>query len=141
MATTVRKGVLEDLDALVTLVDVARSNEQRRRQIEDGLRNSEVSVALVDGRPEGYALLHNRFFSYPFIELVYVASSSRRRGIGSSLIEEIQRQALGPKLFTSTNQSNAPMRAVLGRLGFEECGIIQNLDPGDPELVFFKRLS
>jgi hypothetical protein len=32
------------------------------------------------------------------------------------------------------------MRSLLTKLGFEPSGIIENLDDGDPELVFFKRL-
>jgi hypothetical protein len=30
------------------------------------------------------------------------------------------------------------MRAMLARLSYEPSGIIHNLDPGDPELVFVK---
>ncbi len=141
MAATIRQGAMGDLDALVALDDIAKSNEERRRLIEHGLRDSEISVALVDATPKAYVLLNYRFFGHPFIELLYVSSDSRRSGIGSQLIEHVQRDARGSKLFTSTNQSNEPMRAVLRRLGFEESGIIHNLDPGDPELVFFKPLS
>jgi ribosomal protein S18 acetylase RimI-like enzyme len=141
MATTIRQGAIEDFEALVAFDDVAKSSEQRRCQIENGLRDSEISVALVDGTPKGYALINYRFFGHPFVELLYVASEWRRIGIGSALIEHIQKHANGPKLFTSTNQSNEPMRALLHRLGFEESGIIHNLDPGDPELVFLTRLQ
>ena len=140
MTTTIRQGVIGDLDALVAFDDIVASSEARRNQIESSLRNSEVLVALMNGKPKGYALLNYRFFGHAFIELLYVASDSRRCGIGSQLIKNIERQARGPKLFTSTNQSNEPMRAVLRHLGFEESGIIHNLDPGDPELVFFKPL-
>lgn len=141
MTTTIRQGAIADLDALIAFDDVAKSNEERRNQLENGLRDSEVSVAVVDGTPKGYALLNYRFFGHPFIELLYVASENRRSGIGSRLIEHVQEHAHGSKLFTSTNQSNEPMRAVLRQLGFEESGIIHNLDPGDPELVYFKSLS
>ena len=44
----------------------------------------------------------------------------------------------GEKLWTSTNQSNAPMCALLSRLGFILSGQIDNLDDGDPELVFVR---
>jgi len=30
------------------------------------------------------------------------------------------------------------MRALLAKAGFEPSGLIENLDPGDPELVFVK---
>ena len=45
------------------------------------------------------------------------------------------------KLFTSTNQSNTPMQALLALLGYVRSGVIDNLDPGDPELVYFLDLS
>ena len=45
-----------------------------------------------------------------------------------------------PKLFTSTNQSNIPMQRLLATLEFARSGFIENLDEGDPEVVYFKRL-
>jgi ribosomal protein S18 acetylase RimI-like enzyme len=141
MATTIRQGTVGDLDALVAFDQVASSSEERRKQLEAGLRGSEISVALVDGIPKGYVLLNYRFYGHPFIELLYIASERRRAGLGSALIEHVLKHISGSKLFTSTNQSNEPMRELLRRLGFEESGIIHNLDPGDPELVFLKRLQ
>lgn len=141
MTTDVRRGTRADLDALIAFDQVARTSSQRRELIRQGLRNSEVSVADVDGAPQGYTLVHHRFFGHAFIELVYVCMNNRRRGIGSALIQHAIQNAEGPKLFTSTNRSNATMRRLLARLGFEESGIIHNLDPGDPELVYCKRLS
>jgi hypothetical protein len=42
------------------------------------------------------------------------------------------------RLFVTTNTSNAPMRALLAREGYLASGTIDNIDPGDPELVFVK---
>ena len=141
MTTAIRQGTLEDLDHLVAFDDVARASEKRRSLIRQGLADSSVLVALIDAIPKGYALVNYRFFGHAFIELVYVHASNRRSGLGSRLVEHILQNVAGSKLFTSTNQSNTPMRALLGKLGFEESGIIHNLDLGDPELVYFKRLS
>jgi len=33
------------------------------------------------------------------------------------------------------------MQRLLARLGFVTCGFIDELDPGDPELVFVKKLD
>ena len=46
-----------------------------------------------------------------------------------------------PKLFTSTNRSNAPMQSLLAKLGYRPSGVIENLDEGDPELVYMKHVS
>ena len=45
-----------------------------------------------------------------------------------------------PKLFTSTNLSNLPMQSLLAKLEYQLSGVIHNLDEGDPEIVYFKRL-
>jgi hypothetical protein len=44
------------------------------------------------------------------------------------------------KLFISTNLSNLPMQSLLAKLVYVLSGVIHNLDEGDPELVYFKRL-
>jgi ribosomal protein S18 acetylase RimI-like enzyme len=79
------------------------------------------------------------FFDSFFIKLVAVAEAERRAGVGTAMIEHlIDLIPPGEKLWTSTNESNAPMRALLPRLGFIESGRIDNLDEGDPELVFVR---
>jgi GNAT superfamily N-acetyltransferase len=72
--------------------------------------------------------------------MLYVHSKHRRRGVGMALIKHIESQCRTTKLFTSTNQSNLGMQSLLGKLEYELTGVIHNLDEGDPELVFFKRL-
>ena len=39
-----------------------------------------------------------------------------------------------------SKQSNFPMQRLLATLGFDRSGFIENLDEGDPELVYFKRI-
>ena len=73
--------------------------------------------------------------------MVYVAKSERRRGVGRSLMRALANQCKTSKLFTSTNESNSAMRALLATLGYVPSGVIENLDPGDPELVFFLDLN
>ncbi len=112
MTATIRNGVQSDLEALIAIDDIASSNEARRTQIRDGLLESGIAVAVVDAAPAGYALLTYHFFGQAFLELVYVGAEYRRCGIGSALIRHVLEKTGGSKLFTSTNQSNAPMRAA-----------------------------
>jgi len=44
-------------------------------------------------------------------------------------------------LFTSTNESNKPMDALLQLLGYVPGGVIENLEPGDPEKLYFLDLG
>ena len=72
--------------------------------------------------------------------MLYVARDYRRRGVGSALLEQVERLCKTQKLFTSTNLSNSSMQALLSRRGYVHSGVIHNLDEGDPEVVYFKRL-
>ena len=95
-------------------------------------------IAESDGQAAGYAIVSRRFFSRPFVELLAVAPAWRRRGVGEALMGRCAAAHDNGPLFTSTNQSNAAMQALLAKAGFEPSGVIHNLDPGDPELVFVK---
>jgi hypothetical protein len=68
------------------------------------------------------------------------ARNNRRNGAGAALVKHIESLCQTPKLFTSTNLSNLPMQSLLAKLGYILSGVIHNLDEGDPELVYFKRL-
>ena len=92
----------------------------------------------ADSRPAGYAIVSRRFFSRPFIELLAVAPDFRRAGVGGALLKACAAAFEAETLFTSTNRSNEPMQALLAKTGFEPSGIIENLDPDDPELVYVR---
>ncbi|MGQ0543366.1 MAG: GNAT family N-acetyltransferase [Blastocatellia bacterium] len=87
-----------------------------------------------------YAVLNYKFYDNGWIEMLHVHPQFRRQGIGSALIRHLINACRTLKLFTSTNQSNFPMQRLLATLEFDRSGFIENLDEGDPELVYFKRL-
>ncbi|MFJ4385721.1 GNAT family N-acetyltransferase [Pseudomonas sp. NPDC089408] len=130
-----------DLDALFELDAVARREECRQQFIARAVANGQCWVATdADGAGLvlGYGVLDNSFFGQDFIPLVMVRDSARRRGVGAAILRVLQSRSSGDKLFTSTNASNLPMQALLGKLGFLGSGQVENLDDGDPELVFVK---
>lgn len=73
--------------------------------------------------------------------MLYVHPEHRRCGVGTALMRYLESVCQTAKLFTSTNLSNLPMQSLLARLGYELSGVIHNLDEGDPELVYVKRLK
>lgn len=127
-----------DRDALLALDHLASSDPDRVAFIDQALASLTCLVAMSSTQILGYGVLEYSFFSQGFISMVYVAGSARRQGVGSALLEALAERCRTPKLFTSTNESNGPMRALLLRAGFVESGVIHHLDPGDPECVYFR---
>ena len=99
------------------------------------------SVAVVDAKLIGFAGLDYSFYGNGFIPILFVAPAARRSGVGTLLMRSVVRGCTTSKVFTSTNESNVPMRFLLAREGFELSGIINNLDAGDPEVVYFRRIG
>lgn len=129
-----------DAAALKALEDDSSAVPARDEFIDRSLKAGECFVAVADAHIAGYAIFNYSFYDRGFVSLLYVRSDLRRRGIGSALMAHIHRLCRTPTIFTSTNQSNRPMQSLLEKLGYQPSGVIENLDEGDPELVFMKRL-
>ena len=129
-----------DADAIIAFDRVAASEEARIAFIFREIEASACYVTLVDGRVVAYAVLNYKFYDNGWMEMLYVDSCFRRRGVASSLVRYLIDNCRTPKLFTSTNQSNLEMQRLLEALGFSRSGTIENLDEDDPEWVYFKQL-
>jgi len=62
-------------------------------------------------------------------------------GAGEMMLRYLMSICETRKLFSSTNQSNRAMQALLAKIGFERSGIIHNLDPNDPEIVGYMAIK
>ena len=139
MSIAVRPAGADDIAALVAADPCAQVDAGRRAAIAGWVAAGHCFAAERDGRLVGYTVLTRHFFASFFIELVAVAEAERRTGVATALIESlVGLLPPGEKLWTSTNESNAPMRSLLARLGFVPSGRIDNLDDSDPELVFVR---
>ena len=144
LRSTIRLAQPEDVEALFALDAIARGDRQRQTFIAHAVTCGQCWVAADahdTSQLTGSGVLNDTFFDQPFIALVVVKDSARRRGIAAAIMRTLESQCRGGKLFTSTNASNAPMQGVLAQLGFIRSGQIDNLDDGDPELIFVKFLS
>lgn len=140
MTITIRPAARTDIAALITVDPVALTDIDRRQSLARWAAAGQCHVAEREGRVVGYVALTRSFFHQPFVELLIVAQDDRRSGVGLALIEHCKTATAGePKLWSSTNRSNAPMRALLAKSGFIESGVIENLDEGDPEMIFLLR--
>ena len=110
----------------------------RRKHIGDLLALGMSWAALDAGEVAGFVIGSRHFFNFPFVDLIVVAESERRRGVGAALMAHCEAMHDSDRIFTSTNESNAPMRALLAKAGWLPAGVVHYLDPGDPELMFVK---
>lgn len=144
MSWQIRQAVLSDFKWLVRVDPLAENDHGRRTQIARAISNSECWVACDSDYPAvpvGYGCLDKSFFGEWFVPLVVVSNAHRRCGIGRKIVAHLENCSSAKKIFTSTNMSNTPMRELLAQLGYQSSGIVENLDPGDPELIFMKVLE
>ncbi|MBN2284799.1 MAG: GNAT family N-acetyltransferase [Tissierellales bacterium] len=134
-----RQGTEEDSYGIKAIDSAINSVLNRSEFIDSSLKQGTVLVALDDGEVVGYTVVNRSFFDRPTIEMLMVAESRRGRGVGRALLQRAQ-ELVGTEneLWTSTNESNSRMQALLVSEGFKQTGRIDNLDPGDPEIVYFK---
>jgi GNAT superfamily N-acetyltransferase len=95
-------------------------------------------LAIRDAEPIGYAVVTRHFFNFPFVDLLHVSEARRRGGVARALMDHCEATHDADRIFTSTNESNGPMRALMAAMDWRPCGEVDALDPGDPELFFVK---
>ena len=135
----IRRAIANDVSTLSDLDHIARGNSDRREFIRNAVESHRAWVVEVAGGIVGYGVISHAFFGRSFIDLIYLAEPHRSSGHGPTLLAFLERQSQSRDLFTSTNESNSHMQHVLEKLVYERSGVIHNLDPGDPEIVYVKR--
>src|SRR5918997_2882696 len=137
---SIRPAVGSDVEALCSLDLIARQGSERREFIRREVAAGTCFVAVAGEEVIGYGVLNYTFYHNGCVDMLYVHSDHRRRGAGAALLRHMESLCRTPKLFTSTNLSNLRMQSLLAKLGYKLSGVIHDLDEGDPELVYFKRL-
>ena len=117
-------------------------NSERWRHLTDLVSSGRGELLVARPGSEtmvvGYiTLAWSHFFDRDFVDLLVVAPESRGAGVGSALLRAAVDLAATATVFTSTNASNGPMRALLTREGWLVSGTLDGLDPGDPEVVYY----
>lgn len=136
----VTKATISDLSMLCKIDSMVIGSEVRKPKIQQYILNEQCVVATINSEPVGFACYDTTFFECCFIQLVIVNPNFRRLGIAGALIRYMEEHCPTPKLFTSTNESNTIMQQVCHSLRFIRSGIIENLDDGDPEWIYFKQV-
>lgn len=135
----IRRAVADDADGILrTDHRAAHGDQDRAAFLRCSLDLGECLVYLDHGAVAGFAIVRPaHFFGRDFIELLVVDPGRRRAGIGRNLLRAALAAAGTEQVFTSTNTSNQPMRALLQAEGWSFSGELDGLDERDPELVFY----
>ena len=134
-----RRADPSDLEAVLALDRASPVGRERAALLTSRVQAGEVILFEKEDQLLGFAVVRKRsFFGRDFVELLTVTESSRRRGVGSLLLEEVVRRSSSVRIFTSTNRSNSEMIGLLERTSWQFSGQLQGIDEGDPELIFFK---
>jgi ribosomal protein S18 acetylase RimI-like enzyme len=140
MTVSIRLAQPPDADPVCAIDPRVADTPERRPFIERAIAAGQCYVATDSDAIVGYAVFDRSFYEQPFVSLLIVDERQRRHGIGAELMRHIEAICVEAKLFTSTNESNTPMKRLCEKLGFVRSGRIENLDEGDPEVIYFKRL-
>jgi ribosomal protein S18 acetylase RimI-like enzyme len=112
-----------------------------RSFMEAAVDRQQLLVASDDGSVVGFLAYRTDWFNCTFVSLVAVTPERRRKGIARALFRALEAHSPGPRLFSSTEETNAASIRMHGALGFTASGYIENLPQGCRELFFYKRLA
>lgn len=158
----IRKSTTADIDAIMDLFDAARlfmaangnpgqwgDGYPTRAHIENDIMVGTGHVCVEDGEIVGtfyfgpgpdptYAVIENGSWldDTPYGVVHRIATKTGTRGVASFCMDWCQRQCGNVRI--DTHHDNTPMRNLMRKLGFTECGIIY-LENGDPRIAFQKK--
>jgi GNAT superfamily N-acetyltransferase len=141
MAINVRKAAITDAQSIKNIDTIVPLNPTRAEMIDTWLHKDIVLVAEIDERIIGYGVLNHEFFHQSQIDILMISKEHRGKGIGEAILLALEKYTDTSKMFVTTNISNHSMQKLLFRNGYKPCGYIDELDPGDPELVFVKHIG
>lgn len=134
-----RRAKLSDLEKLLSIERGAPVDREWTEQLSERVHSGEVIVFENGDQVVGFVVVRRKtFFANDFVELMIVSDGHRRQGIGSALLNEAVTHSSSDRVFTSTNQSNAAMIAMVAKTGWHLSGQLEGIDEADPELIFYK---
>jgi len=108
--------------------------------IKSHLERHHLIVAEADEEIVGLLAYRIDWFQCTFVSLVVVREDFRRRGIAREFFKAVEAVSPTPRLFSSTEETNAASIRMHVALGFTPSGHIDNLPQGSRELIFYRRI-
>ena len=137
----IRQPESPDIGAVMTLAADVIGPERAGPFVRSHLERHHLLVAEVADGIVGFLAYRTDWFQCTYVSLVGVRHDFRRRGIARALYDRVETLSPSPRLFSSTEETNAVSIKMHTALGFSPSGHIDNLPQGYRELLFYKRLS
>ena len=125
---------------LPLLYDEPAREERAGAFIRSHLERHHLIVAEAEGEVVGFLAYRVDWFQCTFVTLVVVREDYRRKGIAREFFKSVEAVSPTPRLFSSTEETNAVSIQMHRALGFQPSGHIDNLPQGVRELLFYKRI-
>ncbi|MDM5195770.1 GNAT family N-acetyltransferase [Bacillus hominis] len=133
----VTKASIDDLDSILHIDIDVLGDDSRRDYIKQAIEDERCIIVQENNSISGFLTYDTNFFGCTFLSLIIISPMKRRQGHASSLLSYMLEHSPTQKIFSSTNESNRSMQKVFSANGFIRSGIIENLDEGDPEIIFY----
>jgi len=129
----IRLGTLNDIEAIRKFDEFSNF---RLAEVGEG----RMHIFEYSGEVVGYiSLAAHRLHGHPFIEFLCIMASHRRKGIGAALVGHVESLFPGKRVFGSTEDWNAPMRALLLKAGYVLSGSLLGVNQnGEAEVYFYR---
>jgi GNAT superfamily N-acetyltransferase len=108
--------------------------------IKSHMERHHLIVAEADKEIVGFLAYRTDWFQCTFVSLVVVREDFRRKGIAREFFKSVEAVSPSPRVFSSTEETNAASIRMHTALGFQPSGHIDNLPQGTRELLFYKRI-
>ncbi len=132
-----RVAVLDDLAWLI-----ANDGHLGEPALRVKVAAGEIFVAEIDGKRAGLLRLDFLWSKIPFIAHVRVDENMRHRGLGTALVQftcDRMRTQGAAILLSSTSADELVPQAWHRANGFEECGVITQLNDNGADEIFFRK--
>ena len=130
-----------DLQAVMALAAEVLGPERAGPFVRSHAERHHLLVAEEAGEVVGVLAYRMDWFQCTFVGLVCVRRDVRRRGVARALYKMVEGVSPSPRLYSSTEETNAVSIQMHTALGFVPSGHIDNLPQGYRELLFYKRLQ
>jgi GNAT superfamily N-acetyltransferase len=99
-------------------------------------------LIVAESAPDviGFLAYRTDWFQCTFVSLVVVREDFRRKGIAREFFKSVEAVSPTPRLFSSTEETNAASIRMHTALGFVPSGHLDNLPQGSRELFFYRRI-